>query len=73
MKYIKLFENFEEHELMNTSSDKKGEMIVRELEKPEPNIELVRELITSGANLDWQGRGNSTKDGYSAYSTDHWI
>jgi len=66
MKYIKLFENFKESELLINAADKKGEMIVRELEKPEPNLNRVRELIISGANVDWKGRGTSTKDGYSA-------
>jgi len=40
MKYIKLFENFKESELLINAADKKGEMIVRELEKPEPNLNL---------------------------------
>ena len=61
MKYIKLFENFEDYdpyELMITPPNKKAEMIIRELEKLEqklePNLNLVRDLITLGANLDWQ-------------------
>ena len=57
MKYIKLFENFEDYdpyELMIIPPNKKGEMLVSEVEKPEPNLNLVRDLITLGANLDWQ-------------------
>ena len=63
MKYIKLFENFEEHdpyELMMVPPYKKGEMIIRELEKLEPNLNLVRDLITLGAHLDWQNDYDST-------------
>jgi ankyrin repeat protein len=57
MKYIKLFENFEPHdpyELMIVSPNKKSEMIMRECEKDEPNLNLVSDLIVLGANLDWQ-------------------
>ena len=57
MKYIRLFENFEDYdpyELMIIPPNKKGEMLVSEVEKPEPNLNLVRDLITLGANLDWQ-------------------
>ena len=58
MKYIKLFENFGEYdpyELMIIPPNKKGEMLVGELSKDEPNLNLVRDLIELGANLDWQG------------------
>ena len=57
MKYIKLFENFEDYdpyELMITPPNKKGEMLVEEIQKREPNLDLVRDLIALGANLDWQ-------------------
>ena len=57
MKYIKLFENFEgydPYELMIIPPNKKGEMLVSEVEKPEPNLDLVRDLIVLGANLYWQ-------------------
>ena len=57
MKYIKLFENFDSYdpyELMIIPPNKKGEMLVSEVEKPEPNLDLVRDLIVLGANLDWQ-------------------
>ena len=57
MKYLRLFENFEDYdpyELMIIPPNKKGEMLVSEVEKPEPNLNLVRDLITLGANLDWQ-------------------
>jgi hypothetical protein len=45
---------FDPYELMITPSNKKGEMIMGELNKPEPNLNLVRDLITLGANLDWK-------------------
>ena len=68
MKYIKLFENFEEHdpyELMILPPNKKAEMIIRELEKGDKaNLNLVRDLIVLGANLDWQNN-----DGWTAL---HW-
>ncbi len=57
MKYIKLFEDFEAHdpyELMMIPPNKKAEMIVREINKDEPNLNLVSDLIVLGANLDWQ-------------------
>ena len=58
MKYIKLFENFEgydPYELMIIPPNKKTEMIFKEIEKKvEANLNLVEDLITLGANLDWQ-------------------
>ena len=57
-------EPYDPYELMITPPNNKGDMIVRELEKPEPNQSIVRDLITLGANLDWQGN-----DGMSAL---HW-
>jgi ankyrin repeat protein len=57
MKYIKIFENFEEYdpyELMITPPNKKGEMLVEEIKKDKPNLNLVSDLIVIGANLDWQ-------------------
>jgi ankyrin repeat protein len=63
MKYIKLFENFEDYdpyELMITPPNKKGEMIIDEIRKPEPNLNIVRDLILLGANLDWQNEAGKT-------------
>jgi ankyrin repeat protein len=57
MKYIKLFENFEEYdpyELMIMFPNKKAEMIVGEIKSNKPNLNLVRDLIVLGANLEWQ-------------------
>ena len=67
MKYIKLFENFEDYdpyELMIIPPNKKAEMLMRELEKDEPNLDLVRDLIALGANLDWQD--------YYGWTALHW-
>jgi ankyrin repeat protein len=63
MKYIKLFEAFKPHdpyELMIIPPNKKAEMIMREIEKDEPNLNLVSDLIVLGANLDWQNEVGST-------------
>ena len=67
MKYIRLFENFEDYdpyELMITPPNKKSEMLVQEINKREPNLNLVSDLIVLGANLDWQNN-----DGWTAL---HW-
>jgi ankyrin repeat protein len=61
MKYIKLFENFDSYdpyELMIIPPNRKAEMIVRECEKSNPNLNLVSDLIVLGANLDWQDEDN---------------
>jgi ankyrin repeat protein len=60
MKYLRLFEYFDSHdpyELMIIPPNKKAEMIMDEIKKSEPNLNLIKDLITLGANLDW-------KDGY---------
>ncbi len=57
MKYIKLFEAFKPHdpyELMIIPPNKQAEMILWEIEKAEPNLNLVNDLIVLGANLNWQ-------------------
>ena len=61
MKYLKLFEDFEPHdpyELMMIPPNKKAEMIIGEIYKDEPNLNLVRDLITLGANVNWQDEDN---------------
>ena len=64
MKYLKLFENFEDHdpyELMMVPPNKKGEMLFKEIEKRDKaNLNLVNDLITLGANLDWQNEDGET-------------
>ena len=57
MKYIKLFENFEDYdpyELMIIPPNKKGEMLMKEIKKDKPNLNLVSDLIVLGTNVDWQ-------------------
>ena len=71
MKYIKLFENFEgydPYELMITPPNKKAEMLVQEINKREPNLNLVSDLIVLGANLDWQNNDGWTALHWCAYN-----
>ena len=61
MKYLRLFEDFDSYdpyELMMIPPNKKAEMIMQEIEKIEPNLNLVSDLITLGANLEWQDEEN---------------
>ena len=71
MKYIKLFENFEgydPYELMIIPPNKKAEMIVGELlKRNKANLNLVRDLIALGADLDWQDESGWTALHYCAY------
>ena len=70
MKYLKLFEDFNDYdpyELMITPPNKKGEMLIDEIQKPEPNLNLVSDLITLGANVDWQDNVGSTALHWCAY------
>ena len=64
MKYLRLFEDFNDYdpyELMIISPQKKAEMIIEEIEKKgKANLNIVRDLITLGANLDWQENDGST-------------
>ena len=64
MKYLKLFENFNDYdpyELMMVPPYKKGEMLFKEIEKRDKaSLNLVRDLITLGANLDWQNEDGQT-------------
>ncbi len=62
MKYIKLFEAFKPHdpyELMIIPPNKKAELIMWEIRKDKPNLNLVSDLIVLGANLEWQNEDNS--------------
>ena len=71
MKYLKLFENFEDYdpyELMITPPNKKGEMIFKEIEKKDKaDLNLVNDLIALGANLDWQNNNGWTALHWCAY------
>ena len=72
MKYLKLFENFEDYdpyELMITPPNKKAEMIIKEIEKRDKaNLNLVRDLIALGANVDWQNNNGWTALHWCAYN-----
>ena len=62
MKYIKLFENFEDYdpyELMIIPPNKKAKMIIDEIRKDESNHEFIELLITMGAYVDWKDPNNS--------------
>jgi ankyrin repeat protein len=64
MKYLRLFENFEDYdpyELMMIPPNKKAEMIAGEIRKEEPNLNLVHDLITLGANVDWQNEDDQNR------------
>ena len=64
MKYIKLFENFEDfdpYELMMITPQKKAQMIIDELRSGNINKVLIETLITMGADINWQG-----EDGWTA-------
>ena len=64
MKYIKLFENFEDfdpYELMMISPQKKAQMIIDELRSGNTNKSLIETLITMGADINWQD-----EDGWTA-------
>ena len=64
MKYIKLFENFEDYdpyELMMITPQKKAQMIIDELRSGNTNKSLIETLITMGADNNWQD-----EDGWTA-------
>jgi ankyrin repeat protein len=61
MKYLKLFEDFEEYnpyDIMVMFPDERSQRIVQEIKKSEPNLDFIRDLITLGFDLDWQGTGD---------------
>ncbi len=64
MKYIKLFENFDSYdpyELMIIPPNKKAEMIMDEIKKSYPKLNLVNDLIVLGANVDWQDENDQNR------------
>jgi ankyrin repeat protein len=70
MKYLRLFEDFDPYdpyELMMIPPNKKAEMIIGEIYKDEPNLNLVSDLITLGANLEWQDEDGWTPLHWAAY------
>ena len=48
-------DTYDIYELMMIPPNKKTEMIIDEIRKTKPNLNLVGDLITLGANIDWQG------------------
>ena len=48
-------DTYDIYELMMIPPNKKAEMIMDEIRKDKPNLNIVRDLIALGANLDWQG------------------
>lgn len=46
--------SYDPYELMIIFPNKKTEMLIHETRKIWPNLDLVRDLISFGANLDWQ-------------------
>ena len=64
MKYIKLFENFEDYdpyELMMIPPYKKEQRLIWEISQSKTiNIDLVNALIVMGADLSWEGEYGGT-------------
>jgi ankyrin repeat protein len=61
MKYLRLFEDFDSYdpyELMIIPPNKKAKMIMDEIKKSESNLNLIQDLITFGANIDWKNEVN---------------
>ncbi len=61
MKYLRLFEDFEEYnpyDIMVMFPDERSQRIVQEIQKDEPNLDFIQDLITLGFDLDWQGTGD---------------
>jgi ankyrin repeat protein len=51
---MKTHETHDPYELMMIPPNKKAEMIIGEIKKPNPNLNLVSDLIVLGANLEWR-------------------
>ncbi len=51
---MKPYEPHDPYELMMIPPNKKAEMIIQEIMKPIPNLNLVNDLIALGANLEWR-------------------
>ena len=64
MKYIKLFENFEEYDIYQLKimpSHKKAEILFDEINKEDKaNLNFVNDLLALRANLDWQDNFGET-------------
>lgn len=57
---------YDPYELMIIFPNKKAEMIIKEIQKFEPNLNLVSDLIVLGANLNWQD------EDYDGWTPLHW-
>jgi ankyrin repeat protein len=53
-------DSYDPYELMMIPPNKKAEMIVSEIKKDKPNLNLVRDLIVLGANLNIQNESGNT-------------
>ena len=52
------FKSHDPYELMIIPPNKKAEMIMKEIKKSKPNLNLVSDLIVLGANLEWEDEDN---------------
>jgi ankyrin repeat protein len=62
------FDSHDPYELMIIPPNKKAEMIVGEIKKNKPNLNLVSDLIVLGANLDWQDEDDWTLLHWAAWN-----
>ena len=53
-------QSYDIYELMIIPPNKKAEMIIEEINKLKPNLNLVSDLIALGANIDWQNHNEWT-------------
>ena len=61
MKPIEYKDSYDPYELMIIPPNKKAEMIAEECKKQNPNLNLVHDLITLGANVDWQNEDDQNR------------
>ena len=62
-------QSYDIYELMIIPPNKKGEMLIDEIQKEDKaNLNLVRDLIVLGANVDWQNNNGCTALHWCAYN-----
>ena len=62
-------QSYDIYELMIIPPNKKGEMVIDEIQKEDKaNLNLVRDLIVLGANVDWQNNNGCTALHWCAYN-----
>jgi cytohesin len=66
MRPIEYKDSYDPYELMMVPPHKKSEMILEEIKKDIPNLNLIQDLIILGADLKWQDEDN---DGWTLL---HW-